>query len=403
MSSSSSSSALEQPPSHVPVKRGRGRPPKSSTSNEDEDEASSSFIVPYKKKRRTTDDSDDDDDNDDDDDDDLDMTFTNALAKSRVSQVLSVPDFGGKPHMWFQTTQVAHMATLFKTLEKMLENTEIVFHPEGWRILAVTASRSVMISLRVTEHTLDEGIYDCNAIYPIAISVADFSFRIRMFRRYHSMSLSIEVPPDDVNHINMRFCQGTEQIADAKLVTRERSDEQMHCPPMMYRNQIDLPADAFKDVINSFKNDSFISAVTFTKTRDKFTVSVVRESGRIAVSFKPDANSDDATRFFTAKTNDDGETVLTQQDAAMLAADTSAECSATFIMSDIVAITTVAKAAKWVSLNMPEHNENGQKPLKITYSIAALGELSFYVSEKTPDINYDGIIAEQDDVDDDED
>lgn len=381
--SSSSSTTTTTTPVTTAVKRGRGRPPKSAVADDDDDR---SFILPprsAKKQRRSNDDSSDDESSDEDDEVLL-TSFSNTRALVPVAQVLTIPTFAGK-HMWFQTTQVAHMATLFKTLEKMMDAAEIVFHPEGWRIIALNGKRTGLISLRVTEHTLDEGIYECDTMYRVFVSMQDLSFHLRMFRRYHAMSICIEGQEHDVDEIRLRFTQGTEQDAEARMKCREPEIDQIRCPPITYFNQVDLPADAFKEVINSFKNDNMITEVTFKKTADRFTISVMRDRLPISVSFKPDISSPDAPRFFSAKTNADGQTVLTQQDTANPVAASEhdkAERSATFHMSEIVAITTITKASKWVSLNMPEPHQNIKKPLKITYSIAALGELSFYLTEK---------------------
>lgn len=397
------------------AKRGRGRPPKrpvqggerlretsidmnsmpSTSGVSSSSTAAGQERVKRQRRARKSDDEDDSQSHDagassnggDDSDDDDAATAANdaefhkfrdnmrMLVPATSTDIGTVPQFGDKQHMFFRTTQVAHMATIFKCLSKVLSSSvEIIFFPTGWRITAVNSKKTSLVDLRITEHTLDEGIYDCNETYRVCLPLEELAGRFHMCRRYHVVTLDIVCDPSHVDAVNMSFRSGNKR-ADMPLRTLENYDDTREVPSMVYHNQVDLPADEFKEVVNAVKADTLISNIKFTKRRNEFVITVESSEGPISVSFVPD-NSPDSAHFF-----DDNDPTK------------PSEClEASFSLHEIIAFTSISKASKWVRLNMPEThvNEDGSHvtlPLKVGYSLAALGEVSFFLAPRIPDEN----------------
>lgn len=287
---------------------------------------------------------------------------------------LAKPSFGDdEKHMWFQTTQVGHMATLFKCLSKLLPSSaSVVFAPGGFRIVSMNSKKTALLYLRITEQTMEEGLYDCNFSYRVSLPVDEVASRIRMFRRTEVMSLTLRGQRPDT--IRMDFCVG-HRNTDIELRLRQPDDVHLEIPKQVYHTQVDLPAEEFREVISSVKSDNLITDITFTKHPRKFTITVSTINGKINTHFTAD-NSPDSVKFYCSGEGADEPTEeQTTDDEAP-----HETLRATFPIAEMIALTEVTRAAKWVNINMPE--PNGAQVLKISYSLAALGELSFYLSQK---------------------
>lgn len=298
----------------------------------------------------------------------------------RTNSLLSIPrpDFADKPHMWFETTQVSHIATVFKCLRKLLNQANVTFAPGGWRIRSTNTTKTALLYLRVTEQTLEDGIYDCNHNYRIRLPIDEFCARLRMFRRSDVMAFSLE--GTDPENIKLNFSGGSRH-SDITLRLRQPDDESLTIPPKVFHTQVDLPAEELREVVNSVKSsDNLITDVTFTKHPDKFTITVHTIDGDINTHFQSD-NTPDSARFYSADMSAGGRFVPVDVDGTP---NENSVLTATFPLTEIIAFTEVTRASKWVQINMPEPH-NGLHVLKMSYSLAALGEMSFYLSSKVQD------------------
>lgn len=343
--------------SGVPTKRPRGRPPKDakrydSDDDSSEDRALVDFHVPQK-----------------------------ALQ-------IPKPDFKGNKHMFFQTTQVNHMSVLFKCLRKLLTSAEVVFFAEGWRIVATNSSKTALICLRVTEHTLDEGIYECGATYGISVNIDEISHRIGICRKADVMTWSLQGDPQDdpPDVLNMMFSQdGT--LADMALQLRVPDTLAASMPDIEYNSKWDLPAEKFKDRIHALKGDTLIETITFKQYGGKrFTLSAESQYGPINFHFFSDGV---AVKYFE-RDEKTGTLVpaltVAGDDPTLTAEEEAAVVKYSFPINEMMSFTAITKACKWVRLSMPETRMvdgfDKPKPLKLSYSIAALGEISFYLAPK---------------------
>lgn len=342
--------------SPIVQKRKRGRP-----ANEKTD--------PTPSTRQQAIDSDSGDDSSDDD-----QVFIGFHPGARPAAnslaTLPRPKFEeGEHYMWFQTTQVGHIAKIFKCLTKLLSRqANVVFAPGGWRIVSVNHSHTAIIYLRITEQTMDEGLYDCNYSFRISLPIDAIASRMRGLRRSEVMAFTLTGKKPDT--IRLDFSAGHRRT-DVELRLREPDEEHLEVPTQVYHTQVDLPAEEFREVINSLKSDNLITDITFTKHPNKFTITVSTITGKINTHFFPD-NSHDSVRFTNSGGNTNAADAEDGADGPVL--------TATFPIGEIIAFTEVTPAAKWVSINMPE--PDGPHVLKVSYSLAALGEMAFYLSQK---------------------
>ena len=300
-----------------------------------------------------------------------------ALVVQNAQSLLEVPDFGQEQHMCFQTTQVAHMATLFKCLSNLLTRAEIIFHESGWRIVAKNSNKTAIVYLRVSEQTLAGGTYECNSQYRISVPLDDISHRMKIGRKADVMCFYLS--GENPDKLFMKFSTSG-RITEADLILCDPETEHPVIPPVVYYNQVDLPAAAFKEIVNEVKSDSGIHEITFIKYRHKFVIQVGADQGPIRFKFGAE-NTEDSAKFFSG--NDEGlqEVKETAQEGE------EKPLKSTFSLQEIINFTAISKTSKWVSLNMPEPDENGQitKALKISYTIAALAKISFYLVSKDED------------------
>lgn len=312
--------------------------------------------------------SDADDDGDDDRSDDAVLPeFRSGYDQDRVVPLaecpIPKPSFDGA-YMWFQTTQVNHMWTILSCLRALLSVAEIKFTETGIRMNAVDNTHVCMVSLHITNDTLEEGIYECNHNYCVAVDIDEWAKRLKMGKGDEYMTMSLDGPDPDSLDIKFALRQ---RMGRMPLSLNTPLDDRFNIPPLVYRNQVDMLSAEFKEAIGHFKSDSDIQRVTFIKTRSVFTISVRTLKGPIEYSWG--AQERDTIRF---RDTDDNETTL----------------RATFILSKVINATKVTKATKWVNINMPEPPSDGASnglPLKISYTLAALGDISFYVAPTVDD------------------
>uniref|UniRef100_A0A6C0IV71 Proliferating cell nuclear antigen PCNA N-terminal domain-containing protein n=1 Tax=viral metagenome TaxID=1070528 RepID=A0A6C0IV71_9ZZZZ len=331
------------------VKKKRGRPPKNSASDEESS------------------------DNDANSEDKVLSEFTGGPRISPTATITK-PEYGkNEPYMWFVTTQVSHMATLFKTLSHLLPTTTVVFGDGGWRITDINSNKTAIISLRVTGATMAAGVYECNTNYRVRWPVDDLATRLRMCRRAEVMAM--ELRGKNPKHLHLIFSQEN-RITEMDLQLCSVGDEQLDPPTLLYHTQVDLPADQFRDVVNSVKGDSMIRDITFTKHSRKFTITVQTAVGPISTHFIPN-KGEDSVRFLARHSEQGQLESVTNDDGDVL--------KSTLSLKEIIDFSGVTKASKWVSINMPEFNPNAepqQIPLRMSYSIAALGVISFLLAPK---------------------
>lgn len=329
---------------------------------------------PDVKIKRVKHPSDDDAESDSDDENTVLDEFTSGALIVPSQATLMKPDFGDEEHMWFQTTQVAHMATLFKTLSSLLSQSCVVFFsPNGWRITAMNASRTALVMLRVTNHTMIEGLYECNYNYRITLPIDAFAERLKMRRRAEVLSMSLQGKSPD--EIRLEFASGN-RTTNMPLLLRNDYEDQTEMLNLEYHSQIDIPADLFRDDLMSFRGDSLVSDVTLTKTSRRFTITAQTGYGPIHTHYVYSDYGDEAARYKRfngdSATPDDDDNVVTE---------------ATFSLNELIAFTGVTKASKYVQIFMPEGE---MKVLMLKYSLAALGEVSFVLAPKISNNDNDG-------------
>jgi hypothetical protein len=385
------STNLEPPP-----KRSRGRPPKKPQDIDNtklrqqslnlQGSGTNDDMVGQKRGRSVPDYADDDESSGDGDI--IQPFISTGGSHDVIVRPIPKPEFKGEQHMWFQTTQVTHMATLFKCLSRLLTSSEIMFYPEGWRILAVNSKQSALISLRVTEHTLEEGIYDCDATYRICVDLEELSHRISICRKADIMTICLRGDPQlqRPQHLSMNFSSDN-TLTDMQLKLRTPEPMCPSLPEIDYHSKWDLPAEKFKEKIHALKGDTLITVITFKQYAGKrFTMSVESKHGPINMHFF----ADDTNVKFFEQSSDSKSLLPTSNNAEDLTEEDEKNCiKYSFALNEILGFTTITKAAKWVRLCMPEDRVidgvSQPKPLKMTYSIAALGEISFYLAPKIED------------------
>lgn len=384
--SSSSTASTTKPTTTAPSGKKRGRPAKSRPS----ESTDATDTVDTKRPKNFHDgnapgavsqqeplnrDADDDaasdtetnDGSDDDENDVLDEFTAGALIVP--STTVPKPDFGDSEHMWFQTTQVAHMSTLFKALSSLLSQSCVVlFSPNGWRITSMNAPHTAMVVLRVTNHTMVEGLYECNFNYRITLPIEEFSNRLKMRRRAEVMSMSLQGTKPDT--MRLEFSSG-KRTTEMDLLLRNDEDDQADMPKLEYHSQIDIPAESFREDLTCVRSDTLINDVTFTKTSRRFTITVKTGYGPIRTHYVYSDDGGDSAQY---KRYEAADISVDDNDAVV--------SEATFSLNELIAFTGVTKAAKYVQLFMPEE---GAEILMIKYSLAALGEVSFFLAPKIVD------------------
>lgn len=295
------------------------------------------------------------------------------LTQVQMQQSLSLlpkPDFGDEPHMWFQTTQVMHIRTIFKCLSKVLKNEmNFVIGKTGWRLTAMSPSRSMFVDLRITDELMQDGIYDCNHNYFLCIPVHDFADRLHYHRKAYAMTMYVSGNDPDI--LNIIFAYG-KRTTTMHLVLRTPQDEHATIPPIHYNSEISLEANELRDVLSGMKSDMLIEQVSFQKSANRFSIIVdTKDHGPIRSDFKYDEKDEDPLiKFF-----DTGDGRALSDGPKWI-----------FLLQDLKRVTDVTKATKWAQINLPELTEDGQAhaPLRLTYALAALGTISFYVSVMNP-------------------
>lgn len=278
------------------------------------------------------------------------------------------------PHMRLRTTAVKQFNIVIGTLApNILTEAIVVFNENGMYLSGLDDAKTVMVDWRVLVSSM-EGRYSCNHNYRVRVDMEQFVENIKNNKSMEVLELALdgELPEDIVATFSSEDM--SRQIR-MRLMQDDGEDEVIQVDRLQYQHSLSMRSQRFRNSISSINKN--IPHVRFTykvdhrnkETPRQLNIYSHTQLAHCTTSFKlpPPPPSDD------------------QQQPPLTAAD-DVELEYWFSLQRIERFVRVTNATTFVQI-FPADMREGQpkKPMRISYEVAALGVLSFYVGNVIAD------------------
>ncbi len=296
-------------------------------------------------------------------------------AQSETSDTKEVTNFSHylelykkDPKFRFVTTQTQNLSILATCLASIFDQVRIVIDEDGIVGTSMdsshtTAARWVFRKMEMVEGILFPPSEQCE----IEVDIAELSTLLQACAKADKACISLDNDADPES----LFIESTQDLREGNFRLSLMIPDQIgEIPPITYYNRVTFPSDEFNSIMHtkhSFNVDTRSRRVQFHLTSEYFSITF--KSGNNNMEFKMlfDENSDPVIN----------ENICTPM---------------TFKLSTILNITRITKATKFVTITMPERRDPDEtegdstlKPMCISYQLAAMGTLSFFVAPYTED------------------
>uniref|UniRef100_A0A6C0B852 Proliferating cell nuclear antigen PCNA N-terminal domain-containing protein n=1 Tax=viral metagenome TaxID=1070528 RepID=A0A6C0B852_9ZZZZ len=248
-----------------------------------------------------------------------------------------------------KTVQISPMRTLMTALKDILLETNIIFQPDGMRIINMDKSHTILVHLFLKAENFE--VYECKKDkIIIGVNLLHLFKLINSIDNDDTLTLYIEESDYNdgiVNNLGLKFENGDiKQCKTQKLRLIEPDPEELEVPNVVFSSVINLPSTDFQKIIRDLSCISdrieikSVSNELIFKCKGTFATAEVRR-----------AESDDSMKF------------IQQQDSNK-------------IIQGIFSLKNLGYFIKCTNLcNQIEMFLENDLPLVVKYSVASLGDI----------------------------
>lgn len=150
-----------------------------------------------------------------------------------------------------KTVQTNAFKTLCEALKEILTDTNIIFSPDGIKIIAMDPSHTVLVHLKLEKSSFEE--YNCNEKVIVGISMLNFFKLIKTMTNNDTLTLFIE--KNDENKLGIRIENGEKNsITTYKLNLMDLNEDNITIPPAAFESIITLPSTDFQKICRDMSN-----------------------------------------------------------------------------------------------------------------------------------------------------
>ena len=150
-----------------------------------------------------------------------------------------------------KTVQTNAFKTLCEALKEILTDTNLIFTPEGIKIIAMDPSHTVLVHLKLEKESFEE--YFCTDKITAGISMLNFFKLIKTMTNNDTLTLYIERA--DENKLGIRIENGEKNsITTYKLNLMDLNEENISIPPAAFESIITLPSSDFQKICRDMSN-----------------------------------------------------------------------------------------------------------------------------------------------------
>jgi proliferating cell nuclear antigen len=248
-----------------------------------------------------------------------------------------------------KTVQISPMRTFMTALKDILLETNIIFQPDGMRIINMDKSHTILVHLFLKAENFE--VYECRKDkIIIGVNLLHLFKLINSIDNDDTLTLYIEESDYNdgiVNNLGLKFENGDiKQCKTQKLRLIEPDPEELEVPNVVFSSVINLPSTDFQKIIRDLSCISdrieikSVSNELIFKCKGTFATAEVRR-----------AESDDSMKF------------IQQQDSNK-------------IIQGIFSLKNLGYFIKCTNLcNQIEMFLENDLPLVVKYSVASLGDI----------------------------
>jgi hypothetical protein len=271
------------------------------------------------------------------------------------------------PHMRCRITNIHNFYTLMHTLANhILVAANILFDSTGMYLANVDSSKTVLVDWRVSIDAMLGGRYSCNHVYKVKVDMEAMLNNVKKAKKMSVMELALDGTMPERMKLSF-FSNELKSVVWMQLMTDDDEDDMFQIPPVEYHHSIVMRSSTFKDAINTIANGC--DHVKFIYTADGAT-----NKQDFAIQYSS-GMSDTVMNFPTVCVVSGNQQQQQQQQSVRL--------ESSFRLKRLEQFVRITNATEYVKIFPADDNAN--TPMRITYDVAALGELSFYIAPVMPD------------------
>ena len=170
---------------------------------------------------------------------------------SEVSSLNNEQEYESNYIFEIKTVQSSPFRSLIEALKEILTDANIEFDENGMKIVAMDASHTVLVHLKLDAKKFD--YYHCKGKQVLGISMVNLYKYIKMVGNNSTLTLFLE--NDNQNQLGLKFEEGEKNSIDIWYVNlMDLAEEQIQIPPASFESVITMPSNDFQKLARDFYN-----------------------------------------------------------------------------------------------------------------------------------------------------
>ncbi len=155
-------------------------------------------------------------------------------------------EYSSPYHMEIKTVQSAAFRILIEALKEILTDTNIEFNSTGIKIMAMDASHTVLVHVKLEASNFEQ--FYCPQKKIIGVNMINFYKLIKTMGNNDTLTLYLE--KNDENRLGLRIINGEKNsISNFKLNLMDLNEENITIPPAEFDSVITMPSSDFQKII----------------------------------------------------------------------------------------------------------------------------------------------------------
>mgnify|MGYP003949561761 CR=1 FL=1 len=150
-----------------------------------------------------------------------------------------------------KTVQSSAFRILIEALKEILTDSNIEFDENGMKIVAMDASHTVLVHLRLDGINFEQ--YYCKSKLVLGVNMMNFFKLIKTMNNNDTLTLFLE--KENINELGIRIENGDKNtITNYKLNLMDLNEETISVPPASFTSVITMPANDFQKICRDMNN-----------------------------------------------------------------------------------------------------------------------------------------------------
>ena len=196
-----------------------------------------------------------------------------------------------------KTVQSSAFRILIEALKEILTDSNIEFDEDGMRIVAMDASHTVLVHLRLASENFEH--YQCKNKLVLGVNMMNLFKLIKTMNNNDTLTLFLE--EDSPNELGIKIENGDKNtITNYRLNLMDLNEETIQIPPATFNSVITMPSNDFQKICRDMNNlsecieiKSVDNQLIFSRKGDFASQETIMGETNSGMSFIKKNNSDD--------------------------------------------------------------------------------------------------------------